>query len=371
MKKSLVNIIATSLAIVMLVVVSLGYTPDAASTVTTDAISMSIPSSVVWSDNFDDEDISDWQLFTVNGSVSPITLHPGSSTAEGGVLRHMGLEWSYAGHNSSIAFGTWVFDLDIQDPYDGYHFYILFSSEVFDDDWIQFASIGTANGVGFYLQDTGEHSVLLFTRTHDGGSVALDNYIDNNLIGWKTLIITRELSGQFYVYMDDDLILKGKNLDMTTSERFYFLSHGGPAIDNITVSDTIDYDAAPPELDPPISNQQILPGASFYYDLNATDYSGIDQWWIDDTQNFTIDDDGVITNIVDLVEGDYNITVSVNDTLGFTQTDLFRLRVGLTTTDGSTTTSEPPTTFPMELAVAAAGVSVIVILVLVIWRTRK
>ena len=360
MKKSYVEIIATSLAIVMLIVVSVGHTPAAVDgNVTNAAVSKSILSAVVWSDNFDDEDISDWQLFTVNHSVSPDTLHPGTSTAEGGVLRHNGTEYSYAGHNSSVAFGTWSFDVDIQDPYDENDFSIQFISEEFNDDWLTREGVGETYGVGFFVFDTGGNRIVLGRGSHDIGQLMMDTYIGNNLIDWKNIIVTRELSGQFYVYMDGDLILKGKDLTHTTSERFYFLSHGGPAIDNVTVSDTIDYDAAPPELDPPLSNQQIMTGESFYYDLNATDYSGIDQWWIDDTQNFVIDEDGIITNIGNLVSGEYNISISVNDTLGNTQTDSFILSVGSTTM------------FPMELVIATVGISAVVILVLVIWRTRK
>lgn len=365
MKKSFVKIIAPSLAIAMLIVVSFGYTPEVVNTVNDIAISRSIPSAVVWSDNFDDEDISDWQLFTVNHTVSPDTLHSGTSNAEGGVLRQNGTEWSYAGHNSSVAFGTWSFDVDIQDPFDEYHFTIIFSSEMFNDDWLTLGTIGEGYAVIFYINPR-EGRIELGKSSHDYGPDVMDVFSNATIDGWRNIIVTRELSGQFYVYLEGNLILKGTSLHHTTSERFYFLSHGGPAIDNVTVSDTIDYDAAPPEWVQPLNDQFISTGASFYYDLNATDYSGIDEWWIEYTeftQMFVIDDDGVITNIGNLVEWGYLITVSVNDTLGNTQTDTFMLNVG--------DPMSGPHNFPMELVVVAAGVSVVVILVLVIWRTRK
>ena len=365
MKKSFWKIIAVLIVIVMLSSVSIGHTPDVVDYVNyTDVKSIHVPAGVVWSDNFDDEDISDWQLFVHNLTANPDTLEPGNSTAEGGVLRHIGVEWSYAGHNSSVAFGTWSFDVDIQSPDDEYHFYIAFISEIYDDDWLTYSVIGSAYVVGFYLYDTGLTEFRLAGGSHETGTSWFDDYVENNIIGWKNIIITRELSGQFYVYLDGDLILKGKSLQHTTSERFYFLSHGGPAIDNVTVSDTIDYDAAPPEFDPETPNQQIDAGEPFYYDLNASDYSGIDKWWISDSQNFTIDENGIITNNTELVEGDYIVTAYVNDTLGYTQRDTFSLIV-----NPSTTTDGP--LFPTELMVAAAGVSVIVIIVLVIWRKRK
>jgi hypothetical protein len=159
--------------------------------------------------------------------------------------------------------------------------------------------------------------------------------------------------------MNDVLILKGKNLQHTTSERFYFVGSGGPAIDNVTVTGFPIPDAAPPEWDPEPVDQMIDVGTDFYYDLNATDYSGIDQWWINDTVNFAIDDEGVITNIDVLEASSFVISVSVNDTLDNTQTGSFRLTV-----------RELPTAFPIELVIAGVG-AVVVIIVLVIWRKRS
>ncbi len=283
---------------------------------------------------------------------------PGNSTAVGGVLRHLETEWSYAGHNSSVTFGTWTFDVDIQEPVNEYHFSIAFLSEPFDDDWLTYGVVGSAYGINFYIHDTGTTEIRISKADHDTGVVHMDSYTEVNMIGWRSIIITRELSGQFYVYLNGTLILKAKDLQHTTSERFYFLSHGGPAIDNVTVSDTIDYDAAPPEWDQLPADQIIDAGVDFYYDLNATDSSGVDQWWISNTQYFTIND-GVISNIDALEAGSYVIEVNVNDTNGYTQTDEFTLTV-----------RELPPTIPMELVVGAAGAAVFIIIVLVIWRKK-
>lgn len=362
LKKSVWEVVTISLTIVMLFTVSIGHTPDVADcAISMDAKSIAVPSGVVWSDNFDDEDISDWQLFTVNHTASPDTLLPGNSTAVGGVLRHIGEEWSYAGHNSSVAFGTWSFDVDIQVPVDEYHFYVVFISEVFDNDWLTYAQVGSAYGVGFYIYDHGMTELRIVRGSHESGPLFMDDYFEDTIIGWRNLIITRELSGQFYVYLDGSLILKAKNMDHTTSERLYFLSHGGPAIDNVTVSDTIDYDAAPPEYDPPISTQRIFAGEPFYYDVNATDYSGIANWWISDTQNFTIDENGVITNNTELVVREYIVAVYVNDTLGHTQSDLFSLFVD----------PAPTSSIPLELMAAVIGIPAVVVIALVVWRKKK
>jgi len=83
----------------------------------------------------------------------------------------------------------------------------------------------------------------------------------------------------------------------------------------------------PPSWDEVPSDQGIELGTSFRYDLNASDPSGIDQWWINDTTHFTIDSDGVITNATFLAAGGYGLEVSVNDTCANVQTAHFLVDV--------------------------------------------
>ncbi|MFW9793107.1 MAG: hypothetical protein ACFFEE_02300 [Candidatus Thorarchaeota archaeon] len=361
MRKGYLKILVAIVAIFLICAVSVGDIPEAMEVTNThEKISKAMPSAIVWEDNFDDEDISDWQIFKVNHTASPDTLMPGNTTAVGGVMRHLETEWSYAGHNSSVAFGTWTFDVDIQKPVNEYHFSIAFISEVFDDDWLTYETVGEAYGVTIYLHEGEITEIRLTKGNHETGASYLGTYTKSNLVGWNNIIVTRDQTGHFWVYLNGNFKIYAKDLQYSTSERFYFLSHGGPAIDNLTVSDTIDYDAAPPQWDPPIVNQIIDAGTDFHYDLNVSDSSGIDQWWINDTVNFDIDDDGVISNIDILEAGSYVIGVSVNDTLGNTQTGAFRLTV-----------RELPTAFPMELVVGGVGVAVFVIIVLVVWRKKS
>jgi hypothetical protein len=292
----------------------------------------------------------------------------------GGVLRHIGGELAYAGHNSSVAFGTWSFDVDIQEPLGFDEIIFPFISEQWNYDWPSMQSVGEAYVLVIYFQPT--LKMNLVKTSHENGNLFMGEYEDPDLEGWNNFIITRDLTGQFYVYLNGDYIMKGQNLQHTSSERFYFMSTGGPAIDNVTVSDTIDYDAVAPEWDPPIYNQHVMSGESFYYDVNATDSSGIDKWWIDDTENFIIDDEGVITNITDIFEGQYPITVGVNDTLGYTRTQPFTLIVHpipTTTTTTPTTSITPigtPPDIPMNL-ILAVGAGVLVLFILVLWRTGR
>ncbi|MGY5881852.1 MAG: NosD domain-containing protein, partial [Candidatus Thorarchaeota archaeon] len=79
------------------------------------------------------------------------------------------------------------------------------------------------------------------------------------------------------------------------------------------------------------TDQLVTYPKTFRYDLNATDYDGLDLWRINDTVNFAIDQDGIITNATNLAIGDYALQVSVNDTKGNTITAAFKVKVWIYT----------------------------------------
>jgi len=80
----------------------------------------------------------------------------------------------------------------------------------------------------------------------------------------------------------------------------------------ITVEDTTD-----PSWDFVPSDQIIEFGDSFNYDLDASDASGIADWWLNDTTYFTINDaSGIITNTTSLSEGTYWLEVRAYDAYG-------------------------------------------------------
>ncbi len=366
-----------SIAILLLFVMSIGQTPDAVDyTGPMDIARISVPSAVVWSEDFGN--ISEWHIYGLNHTADPDYLLPGNFSLTGGVLRAIGPEWNSAERNSSVIHGSWSFDVDIQDPIDEYHFLIGIAVGQYDP-------ILDTLGEGYYLifntPDTGQDRIRISRRTRLTGHVYnwldLDNYFADDLIGWRNIIVTHDEYEWFYVYLDGDLILRSKDSAIDTSNLFTFHSHAGPAIDNVSVHDNITYDDVAPEWSQPILSQEISLGESFYYDINATDHSGIDQYWIDDTQNFTIDDQGVITNIRDLVVGTYNMRVSVNDTLGHIRAEAFTLTVlgvtttttttATTTTTTTTTTTEtttPPPPIDMTVVLLVAGSAVVTIIVI-------
>jgi hypothetical protein len=122
---------------------------------------------------------------------------------------------------------------------------------------------------------------------------------------------------------------------------------------NITI--TIEA-AAPPTWVQTPTDQGLELGQDLSYDLSATDRSGLDTWWINDTTNFAIDTTGLITNAISLEVGGYGILVSVNDTLGHVQSASFTVAV-TDTTDPVFTITQTSWDFPFGTNVT--GVTIV------------
>ncbi|MCK4963014.1 MAG: hypothetical protein KAS19_11035, partial [Anaerolineales bacterium] len=110
----------------------------------------------------------------------------------------------------------------------------------------------------------------------------------------------------------------------------------------VTVQDT-----TPPTWDQTPTDQTIELGNPFRYDLNATDPSGLDMWWLNDTAHFTMDPNtGIITNATALPMGIYGVQVWINDSYTNTRTRTFTITVQDTI---SPTWDQPPTDQTIEL----------------------
>ena len=64
------------------------------------------------------------------------------------------------------------------------------------------------------------------------------------------------------------------------------------------------------------SNQTVEFGDAFEYELNVSATHGVDKWWLEEGEFFSIDENGKITNSSQLWTHGYTIVVCVNDTLG-------------------------------------------------------
>ena len=76
----------------------------------------------------------------------------------------------------------------------------------------------------------------------------------------------------------------------------------------VTVEDNTD-----PTWDEALTDQTVKYGTSFSYDVNASDASGIEHYWINDTFSFQIDGNGVIYNVTPLSSCDYWLEIRAYD----------------------------------------------------------
>jgi len=103
------------------------------------------------------------------------------------------------------------------------------------------------------------------------------------------------------------------------------LDHYGHHCSAMFILTVLDIDSPQWAQEP--TDQTVEVGDPFRYDLNATDFSGLHTWWLNDTGRFSISSEGVVTANILLPVGVYHIRVSVNDTLGHILTGTIRIDV--------------------------------------------
>ncbi|MFW9847577.1 MAG: hypothetical protein ACFFF4_00450 [Candidatus Thorarchaeota archaeon] len=327
--------------------------------------SLIIPSTEVWSDNFNDGNISDWTIFGLNTSADPPTdSDQGDFSVDDGSLRANGTVWNNVYIESTTAYGTWSFDVDVVDT-PAHHFYVGFMSttnysdvyEVYDyalmfvtDSWEGYAAPTIV--LGWHRHTPNADSV-------DWDPFAYAIY-PSGLDGWYHIDITRDEDDFFYVYVNETYSFGLTHDTYTESETFHFWAQAGPAIDNIVVDDTTLLDEVPPVFSRAFADKSIIAGENFRYDVNATDSSGIDTatWSVNDTTNFAINSDGVITNAVTLGVGTYGIEVSIDDTWGNTATGSFAVTVQAAPID-------------YTLIAIAAGLGIVALVVCVVCLKKR
>ncbi|MHA1959621.1 MAG: hypothetical protein ACW99U_05290 [Candidatus Thorarchaeota archaeon] len=103
---------------------------------------------------------------------------------------------------------------------------------------------------------------------------------------------------------------------------------------------TIDHN--PPDWIVGPSDQVINHTERIGVQFSATDISGVDSWWINDTVHFTINETGYLTDNMVLDVGEYGLDVFINDTLGHTRN--YQIRIRVLYVEPTTTTTTPPTT---------------------------
>ncbi|MHA2213967.1 MAG: hypothetical protein ACW992_12470 [Candidatus Thorarchaeota archaeon] len=305
------------------------------------------PAAVVWSDDFTDGNMDGWTTWAYFGGDANFSVDDGIVYSQGDTI-------NIASHPSDVVHGTWSFDILI-----GGH-------------QVSVVTLMTPTGGNGYdlvfavesHQGIGSSSIQL---QKDYPSVLL-GYVEMDPSGWHHIIATRDSTGYMCIYADGTLIIEAVDNSVTSSDEFGFAFEESAecAFDNVSVSDSIDMDEAPPRFLQAPTDQTIQFGEDFFYKLNATDYTGIASWTIvewttgyREVGNFAISSTGLITNLVDLAAGDYELEVTVSDTLGNSRSAAFVLTV--------------EETFPAidpTLLIAAGGVTILVVVLVIFLRKR-
>ncbi len=202
--------------------------------------------TMVWSDNFNDGNHDGWTVTGINMTVVPSVLVDGDYSVDDDLLRATGEGggwiWNLASHASTVATGTWSFDIDSPEVEPGLtHFYVFFMSA--DTDFVD----GIPDGYAFKVEMTlylGFRGFELEKFT-DGDSQQLAQYQTNqDVLGGYHIDITRDSSGQFNIWINGTHRMATQDQSITSSEYFRFSTPAGPAIDNIEVYDSIEFDTS-------------------------------------------------------------------------------------------------------------------------------
>ncbi len=233
---------------------------------------------------------------------------------------------------------------------------------------------GDYNGTGVYYVSNGTHSVypdLYPSKSLDlvkPAPIDFEILETGNVIIWEASALN---PSHYEVFVDSVSVLvenwDGNNIEYLADG----LSHGlhtieievyhisGHSTGNSTTA-AIE-DLTPPSIDGP-SHINIVLGDRVSEHYTATDPSGIEGWQVNDTVNFAIDSNGVLTGITDLPVGEYTIRIEVSDIFGHIASLDVIITVTTPTDDGFPTT--------MLLVLGAGGAVVVVIILVVILKKR-
>jgi len=157
---------------------------------------------------------------------------------------------------------------------------------------------------GIYLLHT-NGTIIFLNEIIDNAVQAYDDGINNQ---WDDGSIGNYWSDYWDVYSGVDLDDDG------IGDIPYNITGSAESQDRYPIWDDGPGENHPPTWDQMLSNQTLEFGIPFFYDVNTSDTSGIDTYWINNTSNFMIDANGMIHNITTLFAGEYWLEISVNDT---------------------------------------------------------
>ena len=199
--------------------------------------------AIVWSDDFNDGNYDGWTVTGINMTALPPVLVDGNYSVDDGLLRATGEGegwiWNLASHPSSVATGTWSFDIDSPPTEPGLtHFYVYFMSA--DTEIVDGIPDGYAIKVEMILYQ-GFRGFQL-EKYVDGSNHLLAQYqTEEDVIGGYHIDVTRTSSGEFNIWINGTHRMAAQDQAISSSGYFRFSTPAGAAIDNVEVFDSIEF----------------------------------------------------------------------------------------------------------------------------------
>jgi hypothetical protein len=172
---------------------------------------VSCQAATVWSDDFNDGNYDGW------------TVNLGSFSATSNRLESAGPDSNYISHPSTVATGTWSFDLS------SFGRVYFMASDLVPGNIPE-------NGYFIYY-----HAAAIELRCVENSVGDLLDTYPIPALATYSFDITRDTDGNMYLYLDGELIMQEQNLVHDSSTHFFVcIIDSGIWIDNIDVSDTVD-----------------------------------------------------------------------------------------------------------------------------------
>jgi hypothetical protein len=191
-----------------------------------------VSADVVWSDNFDDGNYDGWTVHEGNFSAANYYLESTEINASTG--------WAFIRRETNVSTGTWSFDCYLPSGSDS-----ISVSPHTDDN-----SNPDDDFVGYSFIEIMPNRVRLLIRMATGGVNIVDGWSSTFNGTWTHIDLTVDEDMIFDVFVNDVHRIHYDDASHLTGDYRYFVFNSqteGHAIDNVTVSDTVDVVCTDPE----------------------------------------------------------------------------------------------------------------------------
>ena len=174
---------------------------------------------VIWQEDFNDGDYDGWTIYQGDFEITGNALVANGSY---GV-------WNFIRHTSTVAYGTWSFDVLSEDAPQNHTYVYIISGGTVDIPNYRLC-IWTGSYLGWAL---GPGVSLLKQNTTTTVSIA--DWFTGTLSGWHSYEVTRDETGQFRISVDGILRITVSDNEITSSGAFRFGAQENSGMDNIVV----------------------------------------------------------------------------------------------------------------------------------------